>query len=142
MAVIPPVNGFLGAAAVTSRAPVAPHQGSSMTAGRPVAAGKSAEAFRQFEAFVLQSFIETMLPKNAESVFGKGTAGGIWKSMLAEKLADQISRNGGVGIAQRIAASPATHAPPASGETTVHSAPIAALAGISHQSIAKPGDDV
>ena len=42
-----------------------------------------------------------MLPKNAESVFGSGTAGGIWKSMLAEKLADQISRSGGIGIAQR-----------------------------------------
>jgi Rod binding domain-containing protein len=113
-----------------------------MMAGRTGAAGKSAEAFRQFESFVLQSFIETMLPKNAESVFGKGTAGGIWKSMLAEKLADQISRNGGVGIAQRIAASPGAHALPASGETTAHPAPIAALAGISHQSIAKPGDDV
>ena len=77
-------------------------------------ASKQAEAFRQFESFILQSFIETMLPKNAESVFGSGTAGGVWKSMLAEKIADQISRSGGIGIAQRIATGPqVTSSPPA-----------------------------
>ncbi len=32
----------------------------------------------KFEAFVLQMFVETMLPKDAEDVFGKGTAGSIW----------------------------------------------------------------
>lgn len=74
-------------------------------------ASKQAEAFRQFESFILQSFIETMLPKNAESVFGSGTAGGIWKSMLAEKLADQISRSGGIGIAQKIAGPQVTSVP-------------------------------
>ena len=40
----------------------------------------------QLEAFVLQTFIQSMLPKNATHVFGKGTAGEVWKSMLAEKL--------------------------------------------------------
>jgi Rod binding domain-containing protein len=78
------------------------------------AATKQAEAFRQFESFILQTFIETMLPKNAESVFGKGTAGGIWKSMMAEKLADQISRSGGIGIAQKLAGPHVSSSPPAS----------------------------
>jgi len=85
-------------------------------------AGKAAEAFRQFESFVLQSFIETMLPKGAESVFGKGTAGTVWKSMLAEKLADQISRSGGIGIAQRIAAGPHAAALPARTEASAPTA--------------------
>ena len=53
---------------------------------------------------MLQSFIRTMLPKNAENVFGKGTAGEVWKSMLAEKLADEIARSGQIGIAKRLAA--------------------------------------
>lgn len=84
-----------------------------MSERAPVTASKQTEAFRQFESFILQSFIETMLPKNAESVFGSGTAGGVWKSMLAEKLAEQISRSGGIGIAERIVkGSQATSSPP------------------------------
>ena len=61
---------------------------------------KTGAAYQQFEAFVLQSFIESMLPKEAENVFGKGTAGGIWKSMMAEQMAAQIAKAGGVGIAK------------------------------------------
>jgi Rod binding domain-containing protein len=78
-------------------------------------ATKQAEAFRQFESFILQSFIENMLPKNAESVFGSGTAGGVWKSMMAEKLADQISRSGGIGIAQKLAGPQVSSTPQSSG---------------------------
>ena len=52
---------------------------------------------------MLQSFIQSMLPKHAESVFGRGTAGEIWKSFLAERLAAEIARSGKVGIAERIA---------------------------------------
>jgi len=62
------------------------------------------DAFGQLEAFVLQRFIQSMLPKNASRVYGKGTAGEIWKSMLAEKLGDEIAKSGQVGIAQRLQA--------------------------------------
>jgi Rod binding domain-containing protein len=113
LAAILPVDRAAGALAAVDLKPVASGSSVSMPSAK---AGKAAEAFRQFEAFVLQSFIETMLPKNAEAVFGKGTAGAIWKSMLAEKLADQISRNGGVGIAQRIAGASVSEVRPASGE--------------------------
>lgn len=61
---------------------------------------RAGAAYQQYEAFVLQNFIESMLPKEAESVFGKGTAGGIWKSMMAEQMAAQIAKAGGVGIAK------------------------------------------
>jgi hypothetical protein len=67
-------------------------------------AGKSPDAFAQLEAFVLQSFIQTMLPKNSQTFFGKGTAGEVWKSMLAEKLGAQIASSGQVGLAKRLAA--------------------------------------
>ncbi|KAB0264310.1 rod-binding protein [Microvirga brassicacearum] len=66
---------------------------------------KDKAAYQQFEAFVLQTFIESMLPKNAENTFGKGNAGAIWKSMMAEQLGSQIAKAGGVGIASKILAS-------------------------------------
>jgi hypothetical protein len=60
------------------------------------------DAFAQLEAFVLQTFIQSMLPKNASHVFGKGTAGEIWRSMLAEKLGHEVARSGQLGIATRL----------------------------------------
>ncbi|QPF93131.1 rod-binding protein [Bradyrhizobium commune] len=62
------------------------------------------EVYRKFEAFILQTFVETMLPKESEDVFGKGTAGGIWKSMLAEQLGNQLAKGKGIGIAKQLAA--------------------------------------
>jgi len=62
------------------------------------------EVYRKFEAFILQTFVETMLPKESEQVFGKGTAGGIWKSMLAEQLGAQLAKGKGIGIAKQLAA--------------------------------------
>jgi Rod binding domain-containing protein len=48
---------------------------------------------------ILSQFVETMLPDDSEAVFGSGTAGEIWKSMLAEQVANQLAASGGVGIA-------------------------------------------
>jgi len=56
----------------------------------------------KFEAMILTQFVETMLPDDAEMVFGKGTSGEIWKSMLAEQVANQLAASGGVGIADMI----------------------------------------
>jgi flagellar protein FlgJ len=60
------------------------------------------EAFRKFEAMVLQTFLQTMLPEDTESVYGGGVAGQMWKSLLAEKLSDSMAERGGIGIADRI----------------------------------------
>ena len=68
--------------------------------------------YGQFEAFVLQSFLESMLPKNATAVFGKGSAGEFWRSMLAEKLGTELARSGQVGIAQRLASVTPAATPP------------------------------
>lgn len=57
---------------------------------------------QQFEAFVLQSFIEPMLPKDDSAYFGEGTAGSIWKSMLAERIGAEMAAAGGVGIAEMV----------------------------------------
>ena len=71
----------------------------------PVRDRRRLDAFGQFEAFVLQSFVQSMLPKNATNVYGRGTAGEVWRSMLAEKIGEELARSGQVGIAQRLAAS-------------------------------------
>ena len=58
----------------------------------------------KFEGFVLQTFIETIMPKDSESTFGSGLAGDMWKSMLSEKIANVVASRGGLGIANRILA--------------------------------------
>lgn len=73
-------------------------------ADTPAEAAKPAtpETFRRFEAMVLQTFIQNMLPKEGAAVYGKGMAGDMWKSMLAEKVAGVVAERGGIGIADRM----------------------------------------
>ncbi|MGH1418902.1 MAG: rod-binding protein [Hyphomicrobiaceae bacterium] len=56
----------------------------------------------EFEAFVLQSFIKQMLPKNAESVFGDGLSGDVYKSMMANALGGSLAQRSSIGIAEHI----------------------------------------
>ena len=69
------------------------------------AANSNSAVYRKFEAFVLQMFVELMLPKDATNVFGKGTAGTIWRSMLAEQISNEMAKGNGVGIAKQLAKS-------------------------------------
>lgn len=61
------------------------------------------KAYQEFEAFFLQTFVDAVLPKDAESLFGSGPAGKIWKSMLAEHLANELAKSTAFGIADKIA---------------------------------------
>jgi Rod binding domain-containing protein len=84
----------------------------SAAAGRrlaPAGSGASppaarAAAFSEFEAFLLQHTLESVLPKDATLAYGKGLAGQMWRSMLAEKLAVELARSGRFGIASTLAA--------------------------------------
>ena len=69
------------------------------------AMNSNSAVYRKFEAFVLQMFVESMLPKDATNVFGKGTAGTIWRSMMAEQIGNEMARGNGVGIAKQLAKS-------------------------------------
>lgn len=60
------------------------------------------ETFMRFEAMVLQSFFQTMLPKDTDTVYGGGMAGEMWQSLLAEQLGETVAKRGGIGIADRI----------------------------------------
>ncbi|WP_165405542.1 rod-binding protein [Bradyrhizobium genosp. SA-3] len=99
--------GKAKAAAVDQSATKIADAQSGAVNGAPVQVIKapaSGEVYRKFEAFILQTFVETMLPKESEEVFGKGTAGGVWKSMLAEQLGSQLAKGKGIGIARQLAA--------------------------------------
>jgi Rod binding domain-containing protein len=68
------------------------------------------DPYSRFEAFVLQSFVQSMLPHATTNVYGKGIAGEYWRSMLAEKMGEELARSGQVGIARQLAAAH-NHAP-------------------------------
>ena len=61
----------------------------------------------EFEAMLINSFVGEMLPKNAGAVFGEGTAGDVWRSMLSEQIAQQLAKSGALGLSRRLFA---THA--------------------------------
>lgn len=60
------------------------------------------ETYRKFEASVASTFIQNMLPSDSEEVYGKGAAGDFWKGMMAEQIANQVSQQGGFGIAEKL----------------------------------------
>lgn len=70
---------------------------------------------QQFEAFILRTFVETMLPDDATASYGSGTAGDIWKGMKAEQIGNAMARSGGIGIAEKLAKLHPSDAPSGNG---------------------------
>jgi peptidoglycan hydrolase FlgJ len=89
--------------ATTAQAKMGPSSAAAPV--RVIKAPAPGEVYRKFEAFVLQVFVETMLPQQANDLFGKGTAGNVWRSMLAEQLGNQLAQGKGIGIAKQLASS-------------------------------------
>jgi hypothetical protein len=101
------------AAAAARNPPSAPTAQADASAGaaapvRVIRKPPEGEVYRKFEAFVLQTFVETMLPQQ-EDLFGEGTAGNIWRSMMAEQLGNQLAQGKGIGIAKQLAAAHPAH---------------------------------
>jgi Rod binding domain-containing protein len=80
---------------------------------------KAAKAQVQFEAMFLNNFISEMLPKDTPAAFGQGMAGDMWRSMLAEKISNQIASSGALGIGKQLFA---THSMKGSAAALDHSA--------------------
>ena len=74
------------------------------TAGAPGATGGAENAFQKFEAMVLGTFFQSMLPADASAIYGEGLAGDMWKSILAQHLGEAVAERGGIGIANRLLA--------------------------------------
>lgn len=60
------------------------------------------ETLQKFEAVVLSTFVQAMMPKDSTSVFGEGLSGDMWKAQMSEKLGEQLAKSGGIGIADRL----------------------------------------
>ena len=70
------------------------------------------DVYQKFEAVLLQNFVEAMLPKD-DSLYGGRDSADSYRSMMAEQLANQIAKAGGIGIAKAVEhAHPAHAAPP------------------------------
>lgn len=91
------VAATFDAGLVSSRA-----SGGAPILGRQAEAPSAPQAAKKFEAMVLQTFISSMMPKDAESTFGTGLSGDMWKSLMAEKVAGVVADRGGIGIADRV----------------------------------------
>lgn len=63
---------------------------------------KAAKAKIDFEAMLMNSFVSELLPKDANAVFGKGSAGDVWRSMLSEQVSRQIAKSGALGLSRRL----------------------------------------
>jgi len=68
------------------------------------------EATQKFEAFIIQSCLETILPKSEDGFFGRGAAGDVWRSMVAEQIGDQIAKSGALGLHKLLDHEMSTHA--------------------------------
>jgi peptidoglycan hydrolase FlgJ len=95
------------APAAPADAPPAP-DGADMRERLPMIGVEDAEAAKaartqiDFEASILKSLVDEILPKDEASVYGDGTAGDIWKSMLSDQIARKIAKSGAFGIARQL----------------------------------------
>ena len=65
-------------------------------------ANRAKDVGQQFEALYLRQMLNEMMPKESEALFGQGTAGMIWRSMMSDALATAMSKAGTIGIAQMV----------------------------------------
>ncbi|MBB6488054.1 rod-binding protein [Rhizobium lusitanum] len=91
-------NGFGAAVDALNNASSQAGLGNASTHAGP---SKVPQVYRKFEAMVLQNFVKNMLP-SSETLYGKGSAGEIWKGMMAEQLGNTLAKDGGVGIAEKM----------------------------------------
>ena len=106
--VAPAANGFAGMMASTGAADgdlsgrIAVMSGARAPM-EPVPPSDRERALKGVEELVLQRLVEAMLPKEDSGVFGSGTAGDVWRSMLAEQLAKQIGKTVDLGLGKSAA---------------------------------------
>lgn len=70
--------------------------------GAGVPPDRQVVARQKFDAYFMQAVLEQALPKKAEAVFGHGFSGDVMRSMLAEKVAAEISKRGCLSISGQV----------------------------------------
>jgi Rod binding domain-containing protein len=84
--------------------PPAAFEATTSLASARVPAKEGEGPYQKFEAMVLGTFFQSMMPDSTSSVYGEGMSGDIWKSLLAQQLGDTVAQRGGIGIANRLLA--------------------------------------
>ncbi|MFG1400479.1 rod-binding protein [Xanthobacter sediminis] len=112
LSMIPAGVAFSGTSLTTLRNA---HALSGRSVDQFATAQPQAAALKKFEGMVLSKFLDTMMPATS-SVFGKGTAGSTWKTMLTEKMGEAIANGGGIGIAANLARAAARRSGGTTGE--------------------------
>jgi flagellar protein FlgJ len=87
---------------------VASLAGVAGTSGSSQPDSKAKDAGQQFEAMYLRQMLDEFMPKDSEALFGKGTSGTVWRSMLVDSLATTLSKTGTIGLAQMVMRSETT----------------------------------
>lgn len=59
---------------------------------------QSLSATQKFEAFLVQSWLETLLPKEESGVFGSEPGANVWRSMMAEQLGAKLASGDCLGL--------------------------------------------
>lgn len=112
-ALIPPGVAFSGTSltGLKNAHALGPHHAAGAA---PLAGTPGAASLQKFEAMVLSQFLDTMMPAKGatskSSMFGAGTAGDTWKSLLTQKVGEEAARAGGIGLAARLGQSSAVFA--------------------------------
>ena len=65
--------------------------------------GRLRAAHAGLEGLLIANMLEGMLGSGRGALFGGGLAGSYWKSMLAQAIATQVARHGGMGLADAVA---------------------------------------
>ncbi len=89
----------------------APHTTASDIVSLKRTPSHKGDVYQKFEAVLLQNFVESILPKD-DDLYGDKTSASAYRSMMAEQLASQIAKAGGIGIAKAV-----EHAHPAHSAT-------------------------
>lgn len=86
---------------VATRAPPPPSATPAKTmidSGAPnVARSDILSPTQKFEAFILQSWLENVMPKG-DGVYGSGAGADIWRSMMADQISAQLARADVMGL--------------------------------------------
>lgn len=55
-------------------------------------------ATQKFEAFLVQSWLENLLPKEESGIFGSDPGANVWRSMMAEQLGAKLASTDCLGL--------------------------------------------
>jgi flagellar protein FlgJ len=84
--------------AVAPRSAVVGPRATSLLSASPPPQVENLSVTQKFEAFLLQNWLETLLPKEESGSFGSGPGANVWRSMMAEQLGQKLASAGCLGL--------------------------------------------